>query len=103
MVRALMVFTRGEQQVLSEVRVPTVEQDGARRTLRERQRLIQERTAHTNRIKGLLKTQGTMDFDPRAADAVARLDKIEMGDGRPLGVYLKREIVRELDRLARFP
>lgn len=57
------------------MRVPTVEQDDARRTLRERQRLVQERTAHTNRINGLLKTQGIMDFDPRAADAVARLPR----------------------------
>ena len=73
MVRALMAWARGERQVLSEVRVPTVEQDDARRGLRERQRLVKERTAHGNRIKGWLKTQGIMDFDPRAADAAARL------------------------------
>jgi transposase len=36
-------------------------------------RLVKERTAHGNGIKGLLKTQGIMDFDPRAADAAARL------------------------------
>ncbi len=100
MVRALMAHARGEHQVLSEVHVPTVEQDDARRVLRERQRLVKERTAHTNRIKGLLKTQGIMDFDPRAADAVTRLDAIVTGDGRPLGSCLKREIMRELDRLA---
>ena len=100
MVRALMAWARGEQQVLSEVRVPTVAQDDARRGLRERQRLVKERTAHGNRIKGLLKTQGIMDFDPRAADAAARLDGIVTGDGRPLGPCLKREIVRELERLA---
>jgi transposase len=100
MVRALMARARGERQVLSEVRVPTVEQDDARRGLRERQRLVKERTAHGNRIKGLLKTQGIMDFDPRAADPAARLDAIVTGDGRPLAPYLKREIVRELERLA---
>jgi len=100
MVRALMAWARGERQVLSEVRVPTVEQDDARRGLRERQRLVKERTAHGNRIKGLLKTQGIMGFDPRATDAVARLDAIVTGDGRPLGPCLKREIVRELERLA---
>jgi transposase len=99
MVRALMAHARGEPQVLSEVRVPTIEQDDARRGLRERQRLVKERTAHTNRIKGLLKTQGIMDFDPRAANAATRLDAIVTGDGRPLGVCLKREIMRELDRL----
>jgi transposase len=39
MVRALMAWARGERQVLSEDRVPTVEQDDARRGLRERQAL----------------------------------------------------------------
>jgi transposase len=72
----------------------------ARRGLRERQRLVKERTAHENRIKGLLKTQGIMDFDPRAADAAARLDATVTGDGRPLAPCLKREIARELERLA---
>lgn len=100
MVRALMAWARGERHVLSEVRVPSVEQDDARRGLRERQRLVKERTAHGNRIKGLLKTQGIMDFDPRAADAAAGLDALVTGDGRPLGASLKREIVRELERLA---
>jgi transposase len=100
MVRALMAWARGERQVLSEVRVPTVEQDDARRGLRERQRLVKERTAHGNRIKGLLKTQGIMDFDPRAADAAARLDAIMTGDERPLAPCLKREVARELERLA---
>ena len=100
MVRALMAWARGERQVLSEVCVPTVEQDDARRGLRERQRLVKERTAHGNRIKGLLKTQGIMDFDPRAEDAVARLEALMTGDGRPLGPWLKRELIRELERLA---
>jgi len=52
MVRALMAWARGERQVLSEVRVPTVKQDDARRGLRERHRLARERTAHGSRIKG---------------------------------------------------
>ena len=99
MVRALMAWARGERQVLSEVHVPTVEQDDARRGLRERQRLVKERTAHGNRIKGLLKTQGIMEFDPRAEDAVARLDALVTGDARSLGPWLKRELTRELERL----
>jgi transposase len=100
MVRALMAHARGEHQVLSAVRVPSVEQDDDRRLLRERQRLIKERTAHTNRIKGLLKTQGIPEFNPRAADAVQQLEGLITGDGRPLGHRLKAEIIRELQRLA---
>jgi transposase len=99
MVRALMAFDRGEDQVLSAVHIPTVDQDDERRLLRERQRLVKERTAHTNRIKGLLMTQGIIGFNPRAPDAVSRLDGLVTGDGRQLGRRLKDEIVRELHRL----
>ena len=51
MIRALMAYMRGEDQVLSAVQIPGVEQDDERRLMRERQRLVKERTAHTNRIK----------------------------------------------------
>ena len=65
MIRALIAFNRGEDQVLSAVQIPSVEQDDARRLMRERQRLIKERTAHSNRIRGLLITQGIIAFDAR--------------------------------------
>lgn len=100
MVRALMAFARGENQVLSAVRVPSVEREDERRLLRERRRLLAERIAHTNRIKALLMTQGIIGFDPRARDAAGRLGDLVTGDGRRLGPRLRDEIVRELARLA---
>ncbi|WP_291298493.1 IS110 family transposase [Elioraea sp.] len=99
MVRALMAFERGEDQVLSAVHIPTVEQDDQRRLMRERQRLVKERTAHSNRIKGLLMTQGIVGFDPRAGDSVQQLDQLRTGDGRALAPRLKEELSRELVRL----
>ncbi|WP_363351649.1 transposase [Methylocystis echinoides] len=81
MIRALMAYTRGEDQVLSAVQIPSVEQDDERRLMRERQRLVKERTAHTNGIKGLLLTQGIVGFDARADGADRRLD--ELVTGRP--------------------
>jgi transposase len=53
LVRALIAVDRGDRHVCSIVRVPTIEEEDARRSHRERQRLIRERTAHINRIKGL--------------------------------------------------
>jgi len=47
------------------VRVPSVEEEDARRSHRERQRLIRERTGHINRIKGLLFAQGIRDIKPK--------------------------------------
>lgn len=100
MVRALMAFERGEDQVLSAVRVPSVEREDERRLLRERRRLLAERIAHTNRIKALLMTQGIIGFDPRARGAAERLGDLVTGDGRRLGSRLRDEIVRELARLS---
>ena len=76
LLRALMAFARGERQVCSMVRPPTREAEDpspcpsirlrwteplaglARRLTREREALLAERVRHTNRIKGLLATQG---------------------------------------------
>ena len=58
LLRALMAFARGERQVCSMVRPPTREAEDARRLTREREALLAERIRHTNRIKGLLATQG---------------------------------------------
>lgn len=99
MIRALIAFNRGEDQVLSAVQVPSVEQDDARRMMRERQRLVKERTAHTNRIRGLLITQGIVGFDARADAADHQLDRLVTGDGRPLGPRMKHELRREIGRL----
>jgi transposase len=85
--------------VLSAVHIPTIEQDDQRRLMRERQRLVKERTAHSNRIKGLLMTQGIIGFDPRGRDAIHQLDDLVTGDGRRLGPRLKDELRRELVRL----
>jgi len=99
MIRALMAYNRGEDQVLSAVKVPSVEQEDHRRLVRERQSLVYDCTAHTNRIRGLLLTQGIIGFDPRANGAEQQLDQLVTGDGRPLGPRLKDEIRREIGRL----
>jgi len=48
----------GESQVWAVVRVPTAEQEDARRPVREAERLQREATAHRNRIGSLLVVQG---------------------------------------------
>ena len=99
MIRALIAYNRGEDQVLSVVHVPSVEQEDERRLTRERHRLVQERIAHANRIRGLLMTQGIVDFGPHGPDAERRLGELVTGDGRALGMRLREEIGREIVRL----
>jgi transposase len=70
--------------------------------MRERRLLVKEkRTAHTNRIKGILLTQGIVVFDARGESADRQLDELVTGDGRRLGLRLKDEILPEIGRLRR--
>jgi len=99
LVRALLAFKRGEPRVCAMVRAPTPQEEDQRRIARERKTLITERVEHTNRIKGLLFAQGVFDYDPLLKTRRARLEAVTTGDGRPLPEHIKRQIVRELDRL----
>jgi transposase len=99
LLRALMAFCRGEKKVCSMVRVPTRDEEDAKRLSREREQLIKERVRHVNRIKGLCATQGIYDYQPLKANRVERLDELRTGDGNPLPDRLKNEIRRQLERL----
>ena len=72
MVRALLAHDRGDAAVLSRVRIPSVEEEDRKRLLRERRRLVKERTSLTNAVKGLLKLHGIFDLQPRAKGFEAR-------------------------------
>jgi transposase len=97
--RALLAWQRGERGLCAMVRVPDVAAEDARRTSRERERLVREQTGHLNRIRGLLMTMGIYDFNPRRADRLAQLGTLVTGDGRKLPERLGVEIRREIDRL----
>lgn len=98
MMRAFLAHLRGEPRACSIVHVPSVEDEDRKRCERERDRLVKERTAHTNRIKGLLHAQGIRDAMPRRRGFVDSLAHVRTGDGRPLPPRLKEEIVREHER-----
>ena len=89
-----MAFCRGEKKVCSMVRVPTREEEDAKRLSREREQLIKERVRHVNRIKGL-----PGDLRLSALEGGSRLDELRTGDGEPLPDRFKNEIGRQLQRL----
>ena len=99
MVRALLAHDRGDSSVLSQVRVPTIEEEDRKRKLRERQRLVKERTALTNSIKGLLKLHGIFDLNPRGKGFKERLNEVETAYGKPFPAQARKEIFRLLERL----
>ncbi|CAM4278242.1 Transposase [Roseomonas mucosa] len=99
LLRALTAWCRGDRAACRMVQVPSAEREDARRTHRERQRLIAERVQHVNRIKRLLATQCIHDHQPLRRDRRERLGALRTGDGLVLPPCLRREIEREFLRL----
>lgn len=100
LLRVLLRLERGETEMTRVVWVPAPAIEDARRQTRERERLVSERTAHRNRIQGLLAAQGVTAVKVGARDWLDRLAVARTGDGRTLGVALLAEIRREAERLA---
>jgi transposase len=80
------------------VRVPTPEQEDARRPLRELERLKKERTQHTTRIRALLALHGILDTKLGRGFELL-VDHLCGADGKPLPVLLRAELRREAERL----
>ena len=99
LIRTLLAYKRGEPRVCSMVRVPTPQDEDRRRIGRERKVLVDERTLHINRIKGLLFSQGIRGYEPGRRDRRERLEELRTGDGRDLPRHIKAQLLRELGRL----
>jgi transposase len=99
LLRTLMALLRGEPRVVRVVRVPTVEQEDARRVSRERERLVTEQTAHTNRIKALLRLSGLAVGNPRRQNWLSWLEQQRDWRGQSLPPHVLAEVKREHARL----
>ena len=88
-------YYSGDKTAFSVVRVPTVEEEDARRLHRERQRLVRERGGHSARIKSLLVLHGIR------IDAMSELEsmtRFTSPAGYNPGPFTTEEIRREYDR-----
>jgi transposase len=81
------------------IRVPSVAEEDDRRLHRERDRMINERVQHVNRIKGLCALHGIYNYQPLRSNRMRRLEQLRTGDGRELPPRVRAEIRRELQRL----
>jgi transposase len=99
LLRTLMAHCRGEPRVVRIVRVPSREQEDVRRGSRERERLIKEQTAHSNRIKALLRTLGMAPGNPRRRDWLKWLAEQRDWEGEPVPPHYLAELKREHARL----
>ena len=99
MLRTLMAYLRGEPRVVRIVRVPAAEQEDTRRASRERGRLIKEQTAHTSRIKALLRLLGMAVGNPRRRDWLNWLAAQRDWQGQAVPPQMLGEIRHEHARL----
>jgi transposase len=99
LLRTLMAHLRGEPRVVRIVRVPTVEQEDARRIERERGRLVTEQTGHTNRIKALVRLSGMDAGYPRKKNWLTWIEQQRDWQGHELPPHVMAEVKREHARL----
>lgn len=86
-------YVRGERRLWQVVRVPTVDEEDARRPHRERERLKRERNAHLNRICSLALLHNERLH--RYGDLRAQIEALE----ERLPSALRNELLRECERL----
>jgi transposase len=99
LLRSLMAHCRGEPRAVRIVRVPSRDQEDARRDTREQDRLITEQGAHINRIKSLLRLLGMAVGNARRRDWLAWLAKQRDWSGEPVPARTMAELEREHARL----
>ena len=97
LLRKLISYLGGDHQVWSVVRIPSREEEDARRVHRELERLKKERGGHRNRIRSLLVLHGVSEV--RWRGFVHWLEQVRCFDGQRLPAEISSEIKREYGRL----
>jgi transposase len=97
LVMQLVRYLGGDKRVWSVVRVPPLEAEDLRHNDRELTRLGDEKTAASNGIRGLLKTQGIRL--PGLRDFPKQLSRLRRWDGAELGEEFRARLLRLWERL----
>jgi len=105
LVTMLMRYHHGETKVWSTVKVPSVEDEDRRQPDRELRALKDERTEHTNRIKGLLASVG-LPAKTLSTNFPAQLEKARLwwngsegSEGSEVPPALRQRLLREFERM----
>ena len=97
--RAFLGWLRGEPRHCSMAKIPTPEEEDAKRPNRERENLVSERTRIVNRMKSTLARLGLRGFKPTLRKAAERLDRLRTAEGVPLLPNTLAELRRDIARL----
>jgi transposase len=96
---AFLGWLRGEPRHCSMAKIPTPEEEDAKRPNRERENLVSERTRIVNRMKSTLARLGLRGFKPTLRKAAERLDRLRTAEGVPLLPNTLAELRRDMARL----
>src|SRR6202043_3133657 len=97
--RAFLGWLRGEPRHCSMAKIPTPEEEDAKRPNRERENLVSERTRIVNRMKSTLARLGLWGFKPTLRKAAERLDRLRTAEGVLLPPNTLAERRRDMARL----
>jgi transposase len=89
----------GRARSLSDGGDPTLEQEDAKRSNREHQYLVGERTRVINRLKAALARLGVRNFNPKLRKASERLRALVTPEGKSLPPNTLAEMERDMQRL----
>jgi transposase len=97
--RAFLGWLRGERGHCGMAAIPSLEEEDAKRSGRERASLVGERTRIGNRVKSLLARLGIRGFRPILRTAAQQLDRLRTPQGEPVPPHTLAELRREMARL----
>lgn len=97
MCRTLRTWLSGDRTVASSVRIQSVEEEDAKRIVRERKYLVQQRSRIVSRIKGILALHGIhLPAKGIGKKLATHLSTIKTAEGCDLPKFARRDIERML-------
>jgi transposase len=100
LMRAVLGWLRGEAKHCSMARIPTAEEEDAKRPSREHESLVGERTRIINRMTSLLVCLGLPKVNIKLQRTAKRLDDLRTPEGEPVPPNALAQLRRDLERLA---
>jgi transposase len=97
--RSFLGWLRGEKKHCTMAAIPTLAEEDAKRPTREREQLVNKRTAIVNRMKAALVRLGIPGFNPKLRKAPERLAGLRTPEGGPIPPNTLAELGREMAHL----
>src|SRR6187397_821594 len=97
--RSFLGWLRGEKKHCTVAAIPTLEEEDAKRPTREREQLVNKRTAIVNQMKAALVRLGIRGFNPKLRKAPERLAALRTPEGGSIPPNSLAELEREMAHL----